>query len=65
MTLLEQLEQLIDQNSLQGVLNTLADVCSEKADHLQSNWQDTFEANIWTCRAKAISKIADRPLMSN
>jgi hypothetical protein len=65
MTLLEQLEHLIDQNSLQCVLNTLADVCNEKAEHLQSNWQDTFTANLWTSRANAISKVADRPLMSD
>jgi hypothetical protein len=65
MTLLEQLEQLIDQNSLQTVLDTLADVCHEKAEHLQSNWQDTFTANLWTCRAKTISKVAGRPLMSD
>jgi hypothetical protein len=65
MTLLEQLEHLIDQNSLQTVLNTLADVCHEKADHIQSDWQDTFTANLWTSRGKAIGSVAGRPMMSD
>jgi hypothetical protein len=33
---------LIDAFGLQNVLNGLACICSGKADHIESNWQDTL-----------------------
>jgi hypothetical protein len=37
----EMLERLVDENGLTAVLDALATVCYEKADHVQSNWQDS------------------------
>jgi hypothetical protein len=65
MSLLEQLEQLVDQNNLQDVLHALAEVCIEKAEHIQVNYQDTFTANLWTSRANTIGAVANRPMMSD
>ena len=42
-----QLETLIDKDSLQYVLSTIAEICHEKAEHLRENWQDNNTAKIW------------------
>lgn len=34
------LEGLIDKHGLANVINGLACICSGKADHIESNWQD-------------------------
>lgn len=34
------LETLIDNHGISYVLNTIADICAEKAEHVWSNWQD-------------------------
>jgi hypothetical protein len=36
----------------------LAEVCNEKAEHVQVNWQDRNLAKEWTADARAIEKIA-------
>jgi hypothetical protein len=43
----EQLEALIDGSSLLDVLTGLSLICSEKADHIRDNWQDTTTARTW------------------
>ena len=58
----DALEALIDGNDLGAVLESLAKICDEKAEHLQSNWQDGNSARIWTMRARAIEKLAARDL---
>jgi hypothetical protein len=35
------LEDLVDSTSVPDVLEALANVCHEKADHLRSDWQDS------------------------
>jgi hypothetical protein len=34
------LEELVDSRGLNAVLDTLADICHEKAEHIRCNWQD-------------------------
>jgi hypothetical protein len=36
--LTDYLEVLVDENSLASVLDTLAVICQEKADHIRSNY---------------------------
>jgi hypothetical protein len=55
LNLTEQLEQLVDQHGLKAVLLDLAFICSDKEDHILSNWQDKVTAKAW---ARA-SKICD------
>ena len=43
----EQLEAMIDSRNLHWVLSELADVCTEKADHIRENWQDEGLAEKW------------------
>ena len=55
--LADQLEPLIDRASLAMVLEALSQVCWEKADHLQSNWQDPVTAKAWHKAGNAIDWI--------
>jgi hypothetical protein len=41
------LESLIDSTSLREVLDAIADICAEKADHIRCNWQDEATARPW------------------
>ncbi len=51
-TMQEQLEQLIDSESLSAVAAAIAAVCREKAEHLRSDWQDYIAAQAWDRAAK-------------
>jgi hypothetical protein len=42
-----QLEALIDKNTLVKALEALADVCGEKAIHIEETWQDKRLAREW------------------
>lgn len=44
---LEALEAMVDSATLAEVLEALADICHEKADHLRVNWQDSGMAVVW------------------
>lgn len=50
-----QLENILDNAGLSRLLERLAIVCHEKADHLRTNWQDYGAAKNWD---DAGSKIA-------
>lgn len=41
------LERMIDRYTLSTVLETVALICSEKADHIRENWQDERTAGAW------------------
>jgi len=43
----EQLESLIDREGLDEVLTAIEQVCSDKADHVRTNWQDHKTADWW------------------
>lgn len=55
-TLNDILEDLMDQYG-QTVIDALADVCSEKADHARSAWQDEVLAILWERAAHNLYKI--------
>lgn len=50
----EILERLIDKHGIQGVVSELSAICSEKAEHIAHNWQDTKLARVWMGHAKKI-----------
>jgi hypothetical protein len=41
------LEELVDADSLDGVLEALAAICREKADHIRANYDDRSLARAW------------------
>lgn len=54
----DNLEQLIDQVGLPAVLTAIGEICSEKADHLRTNWQDVNMAREWDRSARKINSVA-------
>jgi hypothetical protein len=42
-----ELETLIDRTSLQSVLMALSEICCEKAEHVETAWQDKHLARAW------------------
>jgi predicted metalloenzyme YecM len=53
----ERLEAIIDHIGLSATLAAIADICSEKADHLSANWQDETSAKTWEHAAAKIGRL--------
>ena len=58
------LELIIDRNSISGTLEMLAEVCFEKAEHIQASYATTSApdplAKQWRIIAERISGLASR-----
>lgn len=54
------LELLIDRVGLAAVVQTLAEICFEKADHIRTDWQDGATARPWDKDGKKLSSLSDR-----
>ena len=54
-----RLEMLIDATSLVNVLQSIADTCSQKAEHIRSSYDDEPLARMWDERAKQVGLTAD------
>jgi hypothetical protein len=52
------LEALIDRHGLTHVVNTLAVLCTEKAEHIRANWQDRITAKAWETDGRTLDKAA-------
>ena len=44
---IDLLEEIIDDHSLCGLMELIAEVCSTKADHILSSYDDEETAKIW------------------
>jgi len=44
---LDALEALVDASSIKATVDLLAEVCSAKADHIMTNWQDEPLSSDW------------------
>jgi hypothetical protein len=51
------LEGLVDGYSLTEVMEALAEICDEKADHILTNWQDEKTSKVWTHVALKIAQV--------
>lgn len=51
------IEALIDRYSLANVVEALVAICGEKADHIESNWQDADLARDWTTDARLLDRV--------
>lgn len=56
----DQIEAIIDRTSVVEVLALIADICSEKADHIRSNWQDRRTAAVWDRAARTVIAAANK-----
>jgi len=54
------LEAMVDRVGLKEVLNMLAQVCHEKADHVLTNWQDKWLASGWKKNAATVNRAASK-----
>lgn len=52
------IEQTIDATSLARLLEIVAEICHEKAEHLRANWQDNASAQPWLRDAAKLQKLA-------
>lgn len=54
------LENIIDSLGLSTTLELIADICHEKSEHIQTNWQDKVTAQPWEKAAKWIETLSSR-----
>ena len=54
-----RLEAEVDRTSVSQVVQTLADVCREKAQHIRENWQDEGLAKVWDRVATRLELASD------
>lgn len=59
----ETLELIIDQHGLAGIFDAIADICHEKASHIESNWQDRLTARAWDSAGKKTAKLSHNVLI--
>jgi hypothetical protein len=56
----DELEAMIDSNSLDAILEAVSVICAEKAEHLLTNWQDKVTARDWAKASNLIDSVATR-----
>jgi hypothetical protein len=54
------LEEYVDQGTLGSLIDALAELCHEKAEHVLTNWQDKEMARSWTRDARKLEKISPK-----
>jgi hypothetical protein len=59
----EDLEPVVDRVGLKEVIDTLVYICYEKAEHLESAWQDAEAAKAWTKAGIKLDKLSDAPVI--
>lgn len=59
-TNLDALEAMVDKIGLANLVEALAEICSAKADHVQSNWQDDALAAVWDRDAAVLLKASGK-----
>jgi hypothetical protein len=51
------LERFVDMVGLDNVIAALREICYEKADHVQTNWQDKKLAAVWNRRGNRLDTV--------
>ena len=50
------LEGMVDSTDVSAVVEVLADICSEKAQHIIEAWQDRASAAVWSKAALRLQR---------
>lgn len=50
----QQLEMLIDVTGVKQVIEAIAEICHEKASHVECEWQDLPLAKLWNKAARRV-----------
>ena len=56
----EALKRRIDGHSFAGAINVLAEMCYQKAEHIEANWQDKMLARLWRREGQRLGGCAGR-----
>lgn len=59
----DALEAMIDRHGLSGVLKGMADICYEKQEHVESNWQDRALGKAWAKAARLAYSLSKKKEM--
>lgn len=59
----DTIEEVVDRLGLARVLDMLATICFEKAQHLEGNWQNAASAKQWTKAGMAIDAVSCKPVI--
>jgi len=59
---IDSLEIMMDKHGLDTVMLALSHICSEKADHVRSNWQDENLAKAWDKNAERMCRYKLTPV---
>tara|TARA_B100000214_G_C23552848_1_gene439234 strand:- start:103 stop:327 length:225 start_codon:yes stop_codon:yes gene_type:complete len=51
----EEIEAIIDRVGMLCFIDTVIDICEEKADHIRTNWQAENLAKVWDRKAKVLN----------
>ena len=57
---IEQIEALIDSRGLSFVVDYVAEICLNKADHVLDNWLDRQAYEAWLEASNQLARIAQR-----
>ena len=57
----QALEQLLDRVGLKMILEHLGNICEQKAEHIEVNWQEPHTAKRWREAAKHLDTARMRP----
>ena len=55
--LIELLEGWIDKYGVSGVLSGISKICSDKAEHVAVNWQDTTSGKYWIWISRVVDQL--------
>lgn len=55
------IEALIDKNTLAEVIEALETICYLKSQHLIENWQDAQTSKVWARAGKKLGKLLSYP----
>ena len=55
-----ELEELIDTYNVETVLDAIAGICGEKADHIRASYDDRALARVWSDAGTRISRLASK-----
>lgn len=55
-----EIEQMIDRHGLPSILGALSAICSDKAEHIRTNWQDENTAKLWDSANRDLYRQSER-----
>lgn len=57
---LNNLESMIDNSGLKGLIDKMVKICGEKAEHIRDSYDDNTTANSWEKDGRALESIRSK-----